>query len=54
MCSGWVSVHHHGPATAVRGRGDGALHAQDHRGHLRGGSPASEADGAETLVREGC
>ena len=48
-----VPVHHHGPAPPVRGRGDGPLHAQGHRGHLRGGSSASETHGAETSVREG-
>ena len=46
-----LPVHHHGPAPAVRGRGDGPLHAQDHRGHLRGGPPATAADGAAPPVR---
>ena len=46
-----LPVHHHGPAAAVRGRGDGSLHAQDHRGHLRGGPPAPAADGAAPPVR---
>ena len=30
-------VHRDGPALALRGRGDGRLHAQDHCRHLRGG-----------------
>ena len=34
-------VHRHGPALALRGRGHGRLHAQDHCGHLRGG-PSGE------------
>ena len=48
-----VPVHHHGPAPPVRGRGDGPLHAQGHRGHLRGGSSAPATHGAETSVGEG-
>ena len=34
MCFVWLPVHHHGSAPAVRGRGDGPLHAQDRCGHV--------------------
>ena len=47
-----LPVHYHGPAPAVRGGNHGALHAQDHRGDVRGGPAAPEVDGAETLVGE--
>ena len=49
----WLPVHHHGSAPAVRGRGDGPLHAQDRGGHVWGGSPAPEVDGAKTSIGEG-
>ena len=51
MCGGRPPVHRDGPSAALRGRGDGGLHAQDHRGHLRGGPPAAETHGAEAPLR---
>ena len=38
---------------AVHGRGYGQLHAQNHRGHVRGGLAVAEADGAAAALREG-